>query len=627
MADPRIASKVRGGLIACAAATVLIAAPARATDFPTGSLALGHPHLRSEDAATDGLIGSRVPAPSQADADELLVTIGPNARARLLARIRSRADIRAVGGLPKLPVEAVRVPRHDRGTVIRWLRRQPGVTSVQPDVIETASGIQCLPAPGCMLPDDPGVAYQWDIYNAPGVTQPVGAASPTYGADVDAPHAWSQARARQSVRIAVIDTGIDAGHPDLAGRVVAAANFTASNTTQDLAGHGTHVAGIAAASFDNGIGIAGMAPDARLMDVKVLALDASGRTTGDCADVADGIVWATDHGAEVLNLSLGSPSACQALEMAVDYATSRGALVIAAAGNEATTARFYPAALPDVLSVAATTNRDQIAAFSNRGADWVDVAAPGDGIVSTLPTFDNGTGAVGYGYLSGTSMAAPVVSGIAALVWGELPAGARGREVDARIVASAQPIEGTGTLWRYGRVDACLAMSAASPLCAAPPSVPAPAPPPPASPPPSTAVPAPIPAPRQVKKLRHAAPGTYVGSLTRRRGAVRLVVGDGGDALIGVRTAVPVRCASGRRLRVAIAALSTVLYGRIRRDGRFGLRVRRVTSTLRRPQLRFDGRFDAAARRARGTLRLTGTASNAPHCDSRSVSWTARLSS
>jgi thermitase len=359
------------------------------------------------------------------------------------------------------------------------------------------------------------------------------------------------------VRIAVVDSGIDASHPDLAGKVVAAANFTASNTVQDLSGHGTHVAGTAAASFDNAVGIAGMAPLARLMDVKVLAVDQTGRTTGDCADVAVGVVWATDHGADVVNMSLGGPSPCLAMQTAVAYAASRGALVVAAAGNEGSTSRFYPAAFSDVLSVAATTNRDQLAGFSNRGASWVDVAAPGDGIASTLPTYDNGSGAINYGYLSGTSMAAPVVSGIAALIWPPTATATAGRDIASRLIAAAKPITGTGIDFRYGRVDACRAVTGSAQLCGEP-IAPAPSPAPPAPAPPQIAQPAPIasPTPR-----RNAAPGVYAASLARGRGRLRLVVGDGGDALVRLQGTVQLGCQGRPAFRARFAALSTTMYG------------------------------------------------------------------
>jgi subtilisin family serine protease len=140
------------------------------------------------------------------------------------------------------------------------------------------------------------------------------------GADVAAPFAWRLTPGSSAVCIAIIDTGIDAAQPGLAGKVVAAPNFTASASTNDLAGHGTHVAGIAAAAFNNAVGIAGVAPRARLLDIKVLAVDAGANTTGDCADVADRIDWAVDHGANVLNLSLGSPTPCDAMALATDYA-------------------------------------------------------------------------------------------------------------------------------------------------------------------------------------------------------------------------------------------------------------------------------------------------------------------
>jgi thermitase len=519
----------------------------------------------------------------------------------------------------RMPVVLVRVPRGRRERMVRWLRGLPGVVSVGSDAVESPVAVACPSGAGCVIPNDPGFGYQWYLLNASGTVEPPGAEMPIDGADVDGPQAWSRTRGSAAVRIAVVDTGIDAAHPDLAGKVVAAANFTASDTTQDLSGHGTHVAGIAAASFDNGIGIAGMAPNARLMDVKVLAVDQDGKTAGDCADVADGIVWATDHGANVVNLSLGSSGRCLALELAVRYAVSHGALVVAAAGNEGSTSRFYPAAFSDVLSVAATTNRDQLAGFSNRGASWVDVAAPGDGIVSTVPTFDNGTGAVGYGYLSGTSMAAPVVSGIAALIWGQMPAQTARQDVESRIIATAQPSTGTGIDFRYGRVDACAAVTADPLLCAAP-AAPAPSPAPPAPAPPPVAQPAPIAtAPRL-----YAVPGTYTGPLARGAGQLRLLVGDGGDALVRLQGTVRVRCDKRALRRVRIGALSTTDFGRVRHGGTFRLRTGRVTSLLGRPRIEFAGRFNVQRRHASGTLRVTGQIRGIGRCDSRVIRWNAR---
>ena len=594
------------------------------TDFPRGSLALGHPVLHREQSLSDGVMRSRVVPAARAEADAVLVRFTSGAGPALRAQIRARRGLSLIGALPRLPVLFVRVRRGERQRLLRWLRRQRGVRSVQSDATESEEGGGCPPGTACTIPDDPGFGYQWYLYNAAGVTQPPSAEAPVFGADVDAPRAWADAAAGQPVRIAVLDSGIDGGHPDLAGKLVAAANFTASNTAQDLSGHGTHVAGIAAADFDNATGIAGMAPHALLMDVKVLATDATGRTSGDCADVADGVVWATDHGANVLNLSLGSRSACEALALAVEYASSHGALVIAAAGNDATTTRFYPAAFANVLSVAATTNRDQIAPFSNRGADWVDVAAPGAGIVSTLPTSDNATGAVGYGYLSGTSMAAPLVSGIAALVWGEMPPGTTARDVEARIIGTAQPTSGTGTLWRYGRVDACRAVGVSPALCAAAPTT-GPAPPSTAPPPPETAQPAPLPAPPAVMARRHAAPGRYVGRLGRTSGRLQLLVGDGGDALLAVRATVQVSCGRSRRQTVQVRALDPTRFAPIKVGGRFGLRVGTVTTALGRSQLQLAGRFDLVTRRAQGTLRVTARTRRGARCDSRSIRYVIRL--
>jgi thermitase len=563
-------------------------------------------------------------------------------RSHVEEHLQTQAGLTMLGLLPDLPVELVRVNPVDRSGVISGLKTEHSVESVQPDTVERPEGVECQPGT-CSIPDDPGFAYQWYLDNAPGVVQPPGSGPPVYGADVDAPLAWSKTLGSEAVTIAVLDSGIDPTHPDLAAKIVAAANFTESTSVSDMSGHGTHVAGIAAASVDNAIGIAGMAPKARLMNVKVLALDANGETTGSCAGIADGIVWAANHGANVLNLSLGSSGPCEAMALAIEYATSRGALVVAAAGNQGSTSRFYPAAFPDVLSVAATDNGDRIAPFSNRGASWVDVAAPGAGIVSTLPTYDNATGILDYGYLSGTSMAAPVVSGIAALIWPLMPTGPTNLDVHNRIIASAEPIIGTGTDWRYGLVDACRAVAGSGASCSAQPpatvpgspppapsqpSPPSPAPPavaPPAPAPPELAQPAPV-GPLPVTSP-NAAPGTYTGSLGRRGGPLRLVVGERGDAMIRIEATVSVPCKSGPNVRVRIAELSTAKYGKIDRNGKFQLRIRKSRATLGKQEFQTSGRFNVATNRSTGTLRVTGRDSRNRKCDSRTISWSTRRSS
>ncbi|HEY1776868.1 MAG TPA: S8 family serine peptidase [Solirubrobacteraceae bacterium] len=591
-----------------------------AASFPRGSLALGHSVLFREDVAAAGIVSSRVPVASRVAADELLVTFAPGAQDRMQHRISSQRDVSVVGALPDLPAELVRFGTGDRMRALAWLRAQRGVESVQPNVIEYPDQAACAPAADCTVPNDPGFPYQWYLENVMGDPLPSSAGAPIYGSDVDAPRAWARTRGSRDVRIAVVDTGIDAGHPDLAGKVVAAANFTASTTALDLSGHGTHVAGVAAANFDNGIGIAGMAPNARLMDIKVLAVDGDGRTAGDCADVADGIVWATNHGANVINMSLGSRSPCQAIALAVDYAYAHGALPIAAAGNDASTVQSYPAADNHVLSVAATTASDQVASFSNRGASWVDVAAPGAGIVSTLPTYANGTGAIDYGYLSGTSMATPVVSGIAGLIWAQMPAGQANRDVEARILTSAEPVAGTGTDWRYGLVDACRAVTANAPACAPLPSPP-PGTPTPSPPPSQVAQPAPVAPP---PSRPNAAPGLYTASLGRRGGPLRLTVADGGNALVRIQATVLMRCPKGPSRRVNIAALSTTNYGKIMRHGKIALLLQKGAIKLRRQQIRLSGTFNVTGRRARGTLRITGLIGASGRCDSRPITWTAR---
>ena len=216
------------------------------------------------------------------------------------------------------------------------------------------------------------------------------------------------------VTVAVVDSGVDRTHPDLAGRVLPGTDLVAPGGDGgiDGNGHGTHVAGIVAAVAGNGVGVAGLAPGAAILPVRVL--DAAG--AGWSSTTASGVIWAVDHGAQIVNLSLGSSTPNAVTQQAVDYATAHGVLVVAAAGNSRASgnAANYPAAYPGVLAVAATDQADASAYFSNTGA-YVDVAAPGVAILSTVA-------GGGYAYMSGTSMATPYAAATAALVKAANPA-------------------------------------------------------------------------------------------------------------------------------------------------------------------------------------------------------------
>ncbi|MGI9666200.1 MAG: S8 family serine peptidase [Acidimicrobiia bacterium] len=233
--------------------------------------------------------------------------------------------------------------------------------------------------------------------------------------------AWDRSTG-EGVVIAVVDTGIDLNHPEFAGRLVAGYDFVDNDDIpDDLNGHGTHVSGSAAAIGNNNVGVVGMAPEAKIMPIKVLGEDGSGSTE----DVAAGIVWAAENGADVINLSLGGSSDLLGRIFAVngptndaiEEATKKGAVVVAAAGNDDTYLTAYNPDTP-VLVVNATNELGEWARFSNFG-DPRAVAAAGARIVSTAPTYPTTIwpeGTEGYGEISGTSMASPHVAGIAALL-------------------------------------------------------------------------------------------------------------------------------------------------------------------------------------------------------------------
>ncbi|WHX38583.1 S8 family peptidase [Mesobacillus sp. AQ2] len=216
---------------------------------------------------------------------------------------------------------------------------------------------------------------------------------------------WNITRGKEQIEIAIIDTGVDLDHPELKNRIISGYNvIDEKREPDDDNGHGTHVAGIIASETNNGEGVAGMTWFSKIMPVKAMGAKGYGTTF----DIAKGIIWAVDHGADVINMSLGNYQPSKVLEEAVRYAFDNNVVMVSAAGNDGSNQPTYPSAYPEVLSVAAVDYNGNRANFSNYG-DYIDIAAPGVNIPST---FFNAQ----YAALSGTSMAAPHVAGLAALI-------------------------------------------------------------------------------------------------------------------------------------------------------------------------------------------------------------------
>jgi subtilisin family serine protease len=272
------------------------------------------------------------------------------------------------------------------------------------------------------------------------------------------PDAWNTTTGNDSMVLAVVDSGVQLSHPDLAPRLVPGWDFVNNDSSpEDDFGHGTMVAGIAGALTNNGQGVAGGAWRGRIMPIKVL--DSRGSANDD--DIAAGITFAVDHGATVINLSLGGPGASATLQSAVDYATRRNVVVVAAAGNDGTkgvtaaTTPHYPAACNGVISVGATDTAGNHAAFSSYG-NWVDVVAPGETIMST---------STGSNYVagSGTSFSSPLVAAVAFLMRAADP-NASQATVAARLISTADDLgtPGVDSVFGAGMVDAVAALAAGS---------------------------------------------------------------------------------------------------------------------------------------------------------------------
>lgn len=345
-------------------------------------------------------------------------------------------------------------------------------------------------------PNDDGWSAQWHLQT------------------IHVDRAWTRSKG-SGVVIAVVDTGVDLSHPDLRGRIVSGVDLIDGGSPDDQQGHGTFMAGIVAATTGNNLGVASVAPLAKIMPVRVLKADGTGKPE----TVAQGIDWAVAHGADVINLSLaqeplgggapitgnlfGDPSMDQAMERAA----RSGALVVAAAGNHAASSTSYDATVEGITVVGASTKTERRAAYSNHGSG-LDVLAPGGGSSSdpsmspcsspVVSTWWSG-GASKYGAGCGTSMAVAHVSGVAALL---MSRGSSNIAAQRRIQQTAVDLYGAGkdTQSGWGRVDAAAAVGATS-TAPRPPAKPKPKPKPNAARPVGTAA-----SPPAVKDTKVAVP-------------------------------------------------------------------------------------------------------------------------
>jgi subtilisin family serine protease len=328
-------------------------------------------------------------------------------------------DVQAAAPLAGDSALTVRVASDEAAEAAAVLRSDPAVAFVEVDHVARMAAV----------PNDPVYPRQWGLSVA----------------KVD--RGWGTTHGARRVTIAVVDTGVTAV-PDLAGRLLPGKDFV--NDDEDPAddqGHGTMVAGVLGASANNRTGVAGVCWHCRILPVKVLGA----KGYGSYSDIAQGIRYAADRRADIINLSLGGPDDSQLLRSAVDYAVSKGSLVVAAAGNDGRTRKHYPAALPKALAVGASTQGDARYSWSNHGADWVDIAAPG---CNPAPTRRNAVG-----NFCGTSSATPLVAGVAALLKATNPA-PTAAQIRTALTSSAAPVQGTWVARGSGRVDAAAALKA-----------------------------------------------------------------------------------------------------------------------------------------------------------------------
>ncbi len=357
------------------------------------------------------------PAAAAPAKDAVSLIVGLRTDADVVSSLERSVDV--VDSEPLAGAVTVDVPADQVTEAADALRADPAVAYVERDQVARIAAV---------TPNDPGFGDQWGIARA-GVGT-----------------AWESTRGSAAIVVAVVDTGVRV-LPDLAGRVLPGRDFVnKDNDAADDQGHGTMTAGVIAARGDNGTGIAGICWTCRILPVKVLGAKGS----GTYSDIAQGIRWAADQGADIVNLSLGGAADSQLLRDAVAYATGKGALVIAAAGNAGSSAPHYPAAIPAALAVGASTATDRRYSWSNYGGSWVDIAAPGCNPAQAR------SGIVGQ--FCGTSSATPFVAGVAALLASTTPT-PTAAAMRSALTTSADPIAGTWVPTSSGRVNAAAALA------------------------------------------------------------------------------------------------------------------------------------------------------------------------
>ncbi|MBJ7259877.1 MAG: S8 family serine peptidase [Chthoniobacterales bacterium] len=337
------------------------------------------------------------------------------------------AGAREIGRVPQIGVLILQVPAQAEARVIAALSNNPNFEFAEPDY--TAQII--------LTPNDPYYAsYQWHLPK------------------VGAPAAWDTTTGSAAVTIAVVDSGVEATHPDLAGRVLVGYDFVNGDANPaDDNGHGTAVAGVAAAGGNDGIGVAGAAWNVSILPVKVM----NSAGSGSYSSIANGITYAADRGAKIINLSLSGTSSSSTLQNAVSYAWNKGVLLVAAAGNNGSSSAVYPAAYPNMVAVSATTSSDTLASFSSYGS-FVDLSAPGQDITTSWLNS-------GYVTISGTSFSSPLTAGVAALALSRNP-GLSNAQLSSLLTANTDDLGAPGydIYFGAGRLNAAKVVAAAVPV-------------------------------------------------------------------------------------------------------------------------------------------------------------------